>query len=302
MTDAPKLTPTRRVIRYRLEYILVASLRGVVNIVPERISRAMARGLGALIARIWGSRRRMARRNLERSYGDGLTAADVDRITRDSFKNTALSLFEVLRFPRMTREGIRGRVIGDTPQCLNEVVRQGRGAILLSGHVGNWELFGAWVRALGFPLDVVVKPMRNPYVDALFNRCRASADIGIIHTQVATRGIVRALQANRFVAILADQYAGAEGVDVAFFGRPASTPRGPAALALKFNCPILTGALTREPDGRYRAWIDEPLEPDPQAEVEGEVLRLTQEVTRRIEAHIRRAPGQWLWTHNRWHD
>jgi KDO2-lipid IV(A) lauroyltransferase len=163
-------------------------------------------------------------------------------------------------------------------------------------------VLGAWIRALGYPLDVVVKPMRNPLVDALYNRCRAAMDVGVIHTQIATKEIVRSLQKKRFVAIVADQYAGAEGIDVDFFGRPASTPRGPAVLALKFGCPLMTGVLERRSGGRFLARIDGPIEHQPSGDMETDIRNITQEIVSRLEAHIRRTPGQWLWTHRRWRD
>jgi KDO2-lipid IV(A) lauroyltransferase len=293
--------PAGRAIRYRLEYACVRLLAGLVGRVGERNARFIARALGRLTSRLWGSRRQMAERNLRRSL-PSLPDTEVHAIARQAFESTAIALFEVLRFPRMNHRDVLTTVHCDDPEILRTIADQGRGAILMSGHFGNWELLGAWVRAQGFAVDLVVKPMRNPYVDALFNRCRKSMGVGIIQTQIATRGIVRALQDNRFVAILADQFAGAEGVEVDFFGRPASTPRGPAALALKFGCPIVTGSLERLPTGGYHAHLDPILVPIPHGDPEDAVRRLTQEITTRIENHIRRAPGQWLWTHNRWHD
>lgn len=301
MDKSPENTPLGRALRYRAEHALVALLAVVVRMLPMGGVRTLAKLTGRVAWAVWASRRALARRNLQRSY-PGMDATEIDRVVAQTFESTATALFEVLRFPRMTHEDVLRQVCFDGPPRLQDVAAGGRGAILISGHFGNWELLGAWVRAQGFPVDLVVKPMRNPHVDALFNRCRASMGVGIIHTQVATREIVRALKENRLVAILADQYAGAEGVDVDFFGRPASTPRGPAALALKFGCPVILGTLERLPGGGYRASIEEPTEPRSTGDPDADVRSLMQTLTLQLESHIRRAPGQWLWTHNRWHD
>lgn len=288
-------------MRYRMEYAAALTMRLMARVPPEGMARGLGSLVGRTIGRTWGARRRIAAANIDRAFEGTLSPRDIDRIITDVFRTMGQTIFEVLRFGKMRPETLVERVDGNV-DILQAVKEQNRGALLVSGHFGNWEVFGAWIRALGYPVDVVVKPMRNPLVDALYNRCRASMDVGVIHTQTATKGIIRALQQKRFVAILADQFAGAEGIDVDFFGRPASTPRGPAALALKFGCPILSGVLERRPRGRFAAYIDGPVEYRPTGDLETDVRAITQELATRLERHIRRTPGQWLWTHRRWRD
>ena len=287
--------------RYRLEYAAAQLLRLVARVLPESVARALGRFIGICVGQLWRSRRNIAIRNIDRAFNGELPPRQTGKIVSQTFQTMGQTAFEVLRFGKLSPQMLLDRVEGNA-DLLRHVQEQGKGAILVSGHYGNWEILGAWLRALGFPVDVIVKPMRNPLVDALYNRCRATMGVGVIHTQVATKGIVRALQQKRFVAILADQYAGAEGVEVDFFGRSASTPRGPAALALKFGCPLVTGVLERRPGGRFLAHIDGPVEYRPTGDNEADVRAITQELTTRLESHIRRTPGQWLWTHRRWRD
>jgi len=288
-------------MRYRMEYLAARILRLMARVPPESVSRALGSLVGRAIGRTWGARRRIAAENIDRAFEGTLSRHDIDCIITDVFRTMGKTIFDVLRFGKLSPAMLLDRVEGNV-DFLRAIRDEGKGAILVSGHFGNWEVLGAWLRALGYPIDVVVKPMRNPLVDALYNRCRASMDVGVIHTQTATKGIIRALQQKRFVAILVDQFAGAEGIDVDFFGRPASTPRGPAALALKFGCPILSGVLERKPGGRFMAHIDGPVEYQPTGDMETDIRAITQELTTRLEHHIRRTPGQWLWTHRRWRD
>lgn len=288
-------------MRFRVEYAAARILQMMARIPPEGVSRGLGSLVGWSIGRTWGARRRIAADNIGRAFEGTLSRGDIDRIVTDVFRTMGQTIFEVLRFGKLKPEMLLDRIEGGA-DCIREAKEKGKGAILVSGHFGNWEILGAWLRALGYPIDVVVKPMRNPLVDALYNRCRASMDVGVIHTQTATKGIIRALQEKRFVAILADQFAGAEGIDVEFFGRPASTPRGPAALALKFGCPLLTGVLERRPGGRFVATVDGPIEYQPTGDTEADIRAITQELTTRLERHVRRTPGQWLWTHRRWRD
>jgi KDO2-lipid IV(A) lauroyltransferase len=267
----------------------------------ERTARATGAAIGRLVGRLWKRRRAIAIDNIQRAMGETLSAGQAEAIAAETFRTMGQTMFEVFRFGCTAPQTLLERVEGST-DVLRWAAEQGKGAVLVTGHFGNWEVFGAWIRAQGYPIDVVVKPMRNTYVDALYNRCRAAMDVGVIHTQVATKEIIRSLQQKRFVAIVADQYAGAEGIDVAFFGRPASTPRGPAVLALKFGCPLMTGVLEQRRDGRFITHIDGPIEYEPTGDMETDVRNLTQEIVARLEAHIRRTPGQWLWTHRRWRD
>ncbi len=288
-------------LKHRCEYAAVRVFAFVARVLPRRIALAFGRGIGTLVCRLWRQRRTIAHDNVARAYGDTLSDSEINGIVRQTFRTMGQTAVETFRFDRTDPEALLKRVDGD-PTVLREAMERQKGAVLVSGHFGNWEVFGAWIRALGFEIDVVVKPMRNPLVDAFYNRCRAAMGVGVIHTQVATKGIVRSLAKKRFVAILADQYTGAEGIDVEFFGRPASTPRGPATLALRFDCPILSGVLEQYQNGQFSTFIDGPIVYDATGDTERDVRAITQELTTRLEQHIRRSPGQWLWTHRRWRD
>lgn len=288
-------------VRYRLEWGALWLLKLTANLLPESLTGPVGSLIGGAVGCIWRKRRRIARDNLARAF-PGMGETEVDRLVRGTFGNLGRTAFEVLRLGRETPQRLVSRIDAEGLEHLAQAAAQGQGALLMTGHFGNWELLGAWVKASGYPLDVVVKPARNPLADRLYNALRARTGVGIIRTQVATLGIARALQAGRFVAILADQYSGEEGIEVEFFGRMVSTPRGPATLALRLGCPIITGVLIRRPRGRFTVYIDGPIIYQQTGDRERDVLAVTQEFTRRLENHIRQHPEQWLWTHRRWRD
>ncbi|MCK4427671.1 MAG: lysophospholipid acyltransferase family protein [candidate division Zixibacteria bacterium] len=116
----------------------------------------------------------------------------------------------------------------------------------------------------------------------------------------AAKGIIKALRNNRFVAMLSDQDAGNDGTVVDFFNRPASTPKGPAAFALKMNAPIIMGFIIRESREKQKVVIEKPIFIDKSKNKEDNIQSLTQAYTSVLEEYIRKYPDHWFWPHRRW--
>ncbi|MBI3872004.1 MAG: lysophospholipid acyltransferase family protein [candidate division Zixibacteria bacterium] len=254
-------------MKHRCEWFGLRALQAIANALPASWSAGVGGFVGRVVGRVWTRRWNIARSNLERAF-PGWTRGQVESVIRGTFDNLGRTAFEIMRFGRESKESILALVDTNGDEPLAAALRLGRGAIVMSGHFGNWEMFGAWGRARGYPIDFVVKPQRNPLVDAMYNKHRRALDVGIIHTQLATRGIVQALQEK----------------------------------ALRYSCPVVTGVLIRKPGGRFYAHFDPLIECEPTGDLEKDVFNLTQEFTRRLERHIRQYPEQWLWTHRRWRD
>jgi KDO2-lipid IV(A) lauroyltransferase len=291
----------RHPIRYRLEWLALIALRVIARILPTNAADRCGAAFGQLIGKLWGRRARIARDNLRRAFPDW-SEGQIRAVSSAVFANFGRTTFEILRITPSTPQFLETAVEAPTMDFMEDARRGDKGAILMSGHIGNWELLAGYLRDRGYPIDVVVKPMRNPLSDRFYNLRRNDLQLGIIHTQTGTRGIIQALRDKHLVAILADQYAGEDGVEVTFFGRKVSTPRGPAVLAIKYGCPIITGIMIRIAPGRYRVDIDGPLTYTLTGDDEVDVIAITQEFTSRLENHIRKYPDQWLWTHRRWRD
>jgi KDO2-lipid IV(A) lauroyltransferase len=184
---------------------------------------------------------------------------------------------------------------------LRSAMAQGKGALILTAHLGNWELLAASHVLTGFPLSVVVRLLDQPSLDRLVARFRARSLAELIDKRRAIAEVLSALRRQRMVGILLDQNASRrEGVFVPFFGVPASTSKGLALLALKTGAPVVPIFIHREPDGRHRVIVD-PAVPLPRTgNRERDLVEATAAFTRIIEAKVRRWPEQWLWIHRRW--
>jgi KDO2-lipid IV(A) lauroyltransferase len=183
---------------------------------------------------------------------------------------------------------------------VEEAIRAGRGLIFVGGHIGNWEVGGAYLAARGIPIDVVVRRMTNPLFDTYLTETRQRMGVTVISDRDVVRRTARSLQEGRAVVFLADQ-----GVKhlastyVPFFGRPAKTPRGPAVFALRWNIPVIFGAALRQRSGKYRLSL-EPVQVERTGDREADVDRVVARYTEILERYVRKAPEQYFWHHRRW--
>lgn len=212
---------------------------------------------------------------------------------------------------RLVAEGVeyarRGRALArelvsldPTSHFLDEALARGRGAIVLTPHFGNWELFPAFMVDRGYEGAVVGRTAANPHLAKLLRDIRARAGVETIDSLRGQRRALEVLARGGIVGLLPDlDSKRVSGVFVEFFGRPAWTPTGPARLAIASGAPIVTSYVLPDGEG-YRIEFESPLTAVPQAPRDAEVLRLTQAWSARFEARIRARPELWVWLHDRW--
>ena len=183
---------------------------------------------------------------------------------------------------------------------VEQALRAGKGALFVAGHIGNWEVGGAYVAARGVPVDAVARHMANPRVDGYITRMRQRGGVRVIHDERAVREVPRAIRANRVVGMLFDQGAvGLASTWVKFFGRYAKTPRGPATFALRLGVPVIFVAAIRQPGGKYR-FVAEPVSAELTGEREEDIERIVEAYTAALERWVRKHPEQYFWHHRRW--
>ena len=222
----------------------------------------------------------------------------VHRTARGCYRHFGREAAEIVRL-----EGGGGRDILSRTSHVDEVrsvfrshLVPGLGAVIVTGHLGNWEAAGAAVASLGMPLAAVVKRQSNDEFDRLLVDSRRRIGIEPVYMEDARARLVELIRSGSSVALVADQDAGNRGLFVPFLGRPASTFRGPARLSLSTGAPLFFGAAIREGDG-YRV-ILEPVETElTGSEAE---LDLTRKWARRLETWVKRHPDQYFWFHRRW--
>ncbi|MFP4624379.1 MAG: lysophospholipid acyltransferase family protein [Gemmatimonadota bacterium] len=285
-------------LQHRVEYALVRLARAFDRMLGPRLSGALAARLGRLAYRPFRVRADVVDEQLREAFPDREPAWR-RRIARAAYEHLGREGMMLLRLSRLGRDDVIAATDVHGLDRLRAAVEAGTGAVLMTGHFGNWEIGGASIAARGIPLDVVAQRQKNPLFDALITRAREQLGMTVIRKGGATKAALRSLERGRVVALVADQDARRRGVFVPFFGRPASTHRGPAVLALRSGAPVFMGTAARRAGGRYEVTIREV--PVPEAgDPEERADRLTADLTAALEAAVRADPGQYLWQHRRW--
>jgi len=287
-------------LRHRLEFLGYRLAVGAVRLAPERLALRFGEAMGWLAGAVFRVRWGTVMDHLRKAFPERDDRWH-GRLARASFRHLGRESVAAFRLGSMGPHEIRARTEVVGLEALQGAVAAGKGAIVVTGHFGNWEAGGTGLAVRGIPLDVVAKGQKNPLFDAELNRNRARMGMTVIERREAPRRVLRSLRAGRVVAIVGDQNVRRGGVFVDFFGRPASTARGTAVFALRTGCPIFMGFARREPGFplRYRVSLD-PVEFTPTGDMEEDAIRLTAAHTRYLEDQVRRAPEQYFWQHRRW--
>lgn len=282
-----------RQVKYFFEYLLLSGLALILAWLPRRGAFWLGQSLGRLYCYLSPFRRKVAETNLKLARLDTQWA-------EKAFENVGLNVAEFARFRRLRKSFFETEIDGTDLVHIRKALEAGKGAILVTGHFGNWELSGAFIRQSGHPLDVVVKEQRNPYVDRWIDRNRMRQGVGIIKTGVAIRSVMRSISEGRLVAFVSDQYVGEDGIVVDFLGLPTMVSKGPAAFAVRLGVPIATGFLVRTAPWKFKFIAFPALWPAPSADKEKEIFRLTQAYTSYLEEVVRKHPDHYLWMHRKW--
>ena len=287
-------------LRDRAQYAVLRALAVVLGLLSWRAATNLAGSLGTLFYSPLGIRRRVAEKQIAAAFPE-FSSREVKRVARESYRHLGRVAAETALLSRLDAKGVLEHVQGtDGFELIAKRVAEGTGAIMLTGHLGNWELGGAAVAANGMPIDVVARLMGNSLFDEYLTRTRARLGMTVVRDRDAVRQTARSLRAGRVIAFLVDQ----SGLHIAssfinFFGRPAKTPRGPAVFALRLNVPVFFGVSIRQPDGRYRIHVREIIV-ERTGDTEHDVDAILNEYSRLLERFVREAPEQYFWQHRRW--
>jgi len=287
----------RTYIEYSVAWLLLKSL----GLLPRPFALRSGRAIGGLAHLVLPHLRRNAEINLRIAFPD-LDERERERIKRGVFKNLGLLLGEISQFPRMNYKNISSIVSYEGLDNYLKAKAQGRGVILLTGHIGAWELSVFAHSIYGHPMSFLARTVDNPLVERLAESYRTRYGNHGIDKKNSVRQVLKILKAGGVVGILADlNTTREEGVFCDFFGVQACTTAGVATLALRTDAVVLPGYLIWDDQARiHRLHFENPVETIATGNQREDVLSNTAQYTKVFESIIRRYPDQWLWIHRRW--
>lgn len=272
-----------------------------IGFIPVFLHEPMAKFLGLFGYYAVARHRRTVYDNLQIAFGDSISMEKKKEIAIGAYRNLTRSSLEFIRSPRFSREDVKRMADMEGKEHLDAALAGGKGALLISGHFGNWEMLAMRVVAEGYKLTVVGRDQDDSVINDIIVEHRTRHG-----TRNVPRGVpvydrlLQCLRENELVGLVADQNAGISGLFVDFFGTKASSFMGPGLFAVKGDCPLIPLFVIRKGYDRHHVVIQPPLVIEKTGDTKTDVYRYTQAYVKSIEEMVRQYPDHWLWPHKRW--
>jgi KDO2-lipid IV(A) lauroyltransferase len=288
-------------MREALEYAFAWTLLRLMGWLPRRAARRAGAVLGALAWHLLPNLRRTGMRNLKLAFPE-LSREERQERLRRLYRHLGWQLGEFCQMPRYTQENTQKFIRYEGLERYLAASERGRGVLIVTGHLGAWELSSFWHSLMGHPMTMVIRRLDNARVDRMVNDIRCMHGNRVVHKDEFARGLLQAMRRGDTVGILMDtNMTPPQGIFVPFFGVPACTASGLARVALHTGAAVLPGFLVwEEPEGKYVLRFGEEISLVDTGDDEHDILANTAQFTAAIEGFVRRYPDQWLWVHRRW--
>jgi KDO2-lipid IV(A) lauroyltransferase len=296
-----RTSPDKVSVRESAEFAVVWLFVHCIRLLPRRVARAIGAAIGAIAFRALGRLRRVGLRNLELAFPN-MTPRDREATLRSEYRNLGFLLAEFCKMPDYTVAAASRFIRYEGLENYLAARERGKGVLVLTGHLGAWELSSFFHSLMGMPMGMVIRRLDNPLVDAFVNRIRCLHGNRVIHKDDFARGLIASMRAAETVGILMDtNMTPPQGVFVPFFGVLACTASGMARIAAKTEAAVVPGFLLwEESEQKYVLHFGEELPVIRTGDAEQDALANTASFTAAIERYIRQYPEQWLWLHRRW--
>jgi len=282
-----------------LGFIIVKSFSVLMWCAPLRPALWIGRRIGDIAYCANYKRRAIAYANLKAAFPEK-APNQLKRINRAHFENLGMSIIELLKLPLMRKRYLDSHVKLENADSIKSALSKGKGVILLTAHFGNWEISSLAASLNGYTMSVFAREQKYERLNNLLNEFRQSTGCRVITKGFSSKDIIKTLNNNGIVGMLGDQDAGANGVFINFFNRPASMAQGPVVFGSRTQAAILPSFIWRVGADKHIARAGDPFEIKNTGNKENDIRENSQRIANILEEYVRRFPDQWLWSHKRW--
>jgi len=275
-------------------------LKGLIARIPKRYVISLGKLLGGILLLVDAHDRRLVLRNLRFIHGD-FSKEQIRQLCRRIFQHLGITFLETCQIATLSREDIlaRVRILGE--EHLFRALREKKGLIAITAHLGNWEMALQIASCYyPFPVTTVARRMGFPRIDRWLMHFRTRFGARVITKDGALRDMMKLLRHGEILTLMVDQGRASDGVDVTFFGRKATATRGAALVAIRCESPVVMASCVRAPDGELVLKIYPPLDIQRTGDLRADVQINSQIMSDAVEQAIREHPEQWCWNQRKW--
>lgn len=290
-------------MKNKIEFFLLKFLSFIVSRFSFNSARRLAKLLAFIFYNFIPIRKDVVKKNLKIAF-PYLGEREISRLIKKVYINLFIILIEILYLPFLKKEEIEKLVRIKNEELITKSLQKNKGLIFVSAHFGNWEIMAiASALRLKQTFSIVTKPLRNPFVDKYINEWRTKFGNKIVPLGLSIKNIFKELLDKKIIALLADQRASTNSMEMEFFGKKTHVYEGPAILSIKTGAPMIFAIAIRQQDLTYLIELVELSLNSSEVEnlnEEEKIYKLTSKYISLLEDYIRQYPEQWFWFHNRW--
>ncbi|MEW6536512.1 MAG: lysophospholipid acyltransferase family protein [Candidatus Auribacterota bacterium] len=298
-----RLKTIKRAVQYTALYYIIIGLKRFFLLFPHIVAYRFCETVGRGVYYCAITERRRTLTHLKQAFGDTKTDAEIKKIAKNCFLNLSRNVAEMLCWEKWTPERMKEYIVFEGFEHFREAKQQGKGAVVVTGHCGNWEYLGGFSVVHGIDGAGLARKFHDERINKLLFTVRQGKGFEMIDRDESPRKMLNVMRNNNFLGILADQdIRKINGTFVNFFGKQAFTPTAPVTLALIADCPLIPSFSHRNPDNPYKhtVVIYPPIDLIRDRKNPDAIQENTQRWTTVLENHIRKYPDQWVWMHRRW--
>lgn len=272
----------------------------LIRVLPRQFGLMLFAGIGYLVYLLPHADRKRTLHHLKMIFGASWSEMKIRQAAGSVYRELGKNLYDAFYLPRISQEKFNRLVSHDSLDKVDAAYRKGKGAIVITAHIGCFEMLLHFFPLKGYRSFAIGRRMRDERLERIVRSLRSGEDIIYMDRSESPRSILRYLNDGRMLGVLVDQDTSVEGIYAAFLGRKAYTPSGPIKMAMKFNIPVFIATTVRLPGERHHVHITGPLELRKGNEFGSDLHYNVTMVNSHISETIMRYPEQWVWMHRRW--